>query len=192
MQKRTIVLASSSPRRRELLERAGVVFTVDPPNIEENMRRKLTVRELVKTLALEKASEVALRRKNAIVIGADTIVSIGNYKWSKPENEEEARRMLQTLSGKSHSVWTGFCIIDTKSGKRIQRAVKTEVTVRVLSSQEIKRYIETGESLDGAGGYKMQGTGGFVIEKIHGDYTNVLGLPLSAVLDELKKMGIRA
>lgn len=99
--------------------------------------------------------------------------------------------MLRALSGKQHTVWTGFCIIDTKRGKRVVKAVKTIMWVRTLTSHEIERYIKTGEPLEGAGGYKMQGAGGFIFESIHGDYNNILGLPLAEVLKELKKFGVK-
>src|SRR4051812_33357501 len=106
---RRIVLASSSARRRELLEAAGLKFTVDPANIPEDMTTRHSAPELVKKLSLEKAAAVAMRQPNAIVIGADTLISIGKHKWSKPDNKREAQLMLRTLSGKTHQVWTGFC-----------------------------------------------------------------------------------
>lgn len=173
------------------MERAGLVCTVDPANIEEDMSRKLSPRELVKTLALEKAAAVALRHRDAIVVGADTVVSIGGKVWSKPANERQAAVMLRTLSGKRHEVWTGFCIIDTGKGKRVVRAVKTNVTFRKLTSKDIAVYIATREPLDGAGGYKLQGSGNVLISEIRGDYNNIIGLPLTAVLEELRKLGIR-
>lgn len=188
---RQIILASTSPRRRELLERACIKFTVESPEIEEDMNQNVSPSQLVKNLALAKASAVAKKHPKAIVIAADTIVALGGKRWSKPKNETEAQRMLRALSGKSHDVWTAFCIIDTKNKKRIVRAAKTRLSIRKLSPQEIDRYIATGEPLDGAGGYKMQETGGFVIGTIKGDYTNVLGLPLGALLKELKALGVR-
>ena len=99
--------------------------------------------------------------------------------------------MLRTLSGKAHDVWTGFCIIDTKKGKKVVRAVRARVTFRSLTPKEISRYIATGEPMDGAGGYKIQESGGFLISEIRGDYNNIIGLPLEAVLEELKKLGIK-
>jgi len=190
---RKIILASSSPRRREILERVGLVFTVDPAHIEEDMSRLGVggAARAVKKLALRKAITVALRHTNAIVIGADTAISIGNKVWSKPVNKREASMMLRTLSGKAHDVWTGFCIIDTKKGKKVVRAVRARVTFRSLTPKEISRYIATGEPMDGAGGYKIQESGGFLISEIRGDYNNIIGLPLEAVLEELKKLGIK-
>jgi len=192
MQKKKVVLASSSPRRRELLEAAGVLFVIDPANIPEDMTAKLPAKDLVQKLALEKAQAVALRYPDAIVIGADTVVSIGKFNWSKPENEKEARMMLGKLSGKTHHVWTGFAIIDTKKGKSLTRAVSSAVTLLPFTKKEIDRQVKTGEALEGAGGYMIQKGGAALIKKIDGDYTNIIGLPLAAVLSELKKMGVRS
>lgn len=198
MKRRKIVLASSSPRRRELLERAGIDFVVDASNIEEDMRppERGGAAALVKRLALEKASHVALRHPDAIVIGADTVVNSGRNFWSKPLNARQARFMLRTLSGKSHNIWTGFCIIDTKKGTRVLRAVKTRVTFRPLSRAVIEGYIATGEALKGAGSYTLpysegKASGNLFVSDIRGDYNNIIGLPLSAVLLELKKLGVR-
>jgi len=191
MKVKKLVLASSSPRRRELLEAVGLTFVVDPADIHEDMTRKLPARELVKKLAEEKAEAVAARHPDAIVLGADTVVSLGKNSWSKPESKKEARMMLGSLSGKTHEIWTGFCIIDTQKKKRTVRAVKTRVTFRALSQADIDRYIATGE-YDGAGSYQLQRGGNVLTAKINGDYNNIVGLPLDAVLGELKKFEIRA
>ncbi len=143
-------------------------------------------------LALQKAMAVAVRHPDAIVIGADTVVALGKQVWSKPESEKEARRMIGTLAGKTHDIWTGFAIIDTKKGRRSARAVKTRVTFRPLSPREVKAYVARGESLDGAGGYQLQENGTVLLERIVGDYNTIIGLPLAAVLEELKKFGIRS
>ena len=185
-------MASNSPRRREILERAGLTFTVDAANIEEDMARKVAPGELAKRLAFEKAAAVALRHPGAIIIGADTVVASGKYVWSKPENAREAAMMLKAHSGKTHAVWTGFAILDTASGKRVQRAVKTSVKMRALSPKEIATYVKTGEPFNGAGGYQLQGTGYVLVSEIKGDYNNIIGLPLTVVLKELKKLGVRA
>jgi|SRR3989344_4620698 len=191
MKNRTLVLASSSPRRRELLEYAGLQFVVDAPGIEENMNRKLTPRKLVETLALEKVVSVAVQHKDAIVLAADTIVAIARYKWSAPKNEREARFILKTLSGKTHDVWTGFAILDTRSGKQSVNAVRTRVTILSLSKKDIDRQVNSTEGLSGAGGYMIQKSGAALIKKIEGDYTNIVGLPLPAVRAELKRFGVR-
>lgn len=191
VEKRRIILASGSSRRRELLEAAGLTFTVDPANISEDMSGRHSAPELVKKLAFEKAAAVAVRHPGAIIIGADTVVAIGKYRWSKPESKKEARMMLRTLSGKTHRVWTGFCIIDTKSGKRIVKAVSSKITLLPLSPKTIERHIATGEALQGAGGYMIQKGGAALIAKVNGDYSNIIGLPLVTVLSELKKFGAR-
>ena len=191
MNKRKVILASSSPRRRELLEAAGFLFTVDPANIPEDMMGRHSAPELVKKLALEKAAAVAVRHPGAIIIGADTVVAIGPHRWSKPESKAEARTMLRALSGKTHEVWTGFCIIDTKSGKRVLNAVSSKITLLPLSTAAIERQIASGEAFEGAGGYMIQKRGAAFIARIEGDYTNIIGLPLSVVLPELKKLGVR-
>lgn len=191
MKKRTIVLASSSPRRKEILERAGVRFIVDAANIEEDMTRALSAQALVKQLAFEKASFVALRHPNAIVIAADTVASYGTYIWSKAETVREAKLMLNTLNGTTHTVWTGFCIIDTKSGRYVKRAVQTKLTLRKLTPKQIADYLATGEPLQGAGGYNVQAKGQALIEDVRGDYNNILGFPLATVLKELEKLQVR-
>lgn len=164
---------------------------VDVPGVDEDMTQRVSPKKLVQNLALAKAAAVALRHKDAIVIAADTVAALGSRRWSKPESKKEASMILRALSGKTHDVWTGFAIIDTKTGARIVRAVKTRVTFRSLTSKEIQMYVATGEPMDGAGGYKMQGAGGFVIASIHGDYNNILGMPLPAVLVALKQFGVR-
>jgi septum formation protein len=184
---RKIILASGSPRRREILESAGIKFVVEVSNFEEDMEQSIAPEELVKQLALGKAAAVATNHKNAIVIAADTVVAIGRKIWSKPETKPRAKMMLRALSGKSHDIWTGFCIIDTKSGKKIVRAEKTKLYFRKLSNREIDAYLAKGESLDVAGGYAFQITGSILSEKIEGDYNNIIGLPLAAVLKELKR-----
>ena len=188
---RHIVLASSSPRRRELLEAAGLRFTVDPANILEDMEGRHSAPELVKKLAFEKAAAVAIRHPGAIIIGADTVVAIGRHRWSKPESKREARMMLRALSGKTHLVWTGFCIIDTTSGKRVLKAVSSKITLLPLSSGAIDRQIASGEAFEGAGGYMIQKRGAAFIARVDGDYTNIIGLPLGAVLKELSKFGVK-
>ncbi len=189
---RKIVLASSSPRRRELLESVGLKFVIDPAGIDEYMPKQSVPSRLVKRLALEKALAVVARHPDAIVIAADTIVAIGPHRWSKPENKREARMMVRTLSGKSHAVWTGFCIIDTVTAKRVVKAMKTRVILRRLSEKEITAYVATGEPMDAAGGYKIQEKGVALVAELHGDPNTVIGLPLAAVLRELGKFGVRS
>ena len=189
---RKIILASSSPRRREILARTGLKFLIDPAGIEEDMKQKITPQKLVVNLAREKAQAVAIRHPNAVVLAADTVAASGGKAWSKPENIKEARMMLTYLSGKTHDVWTGFVIIDTKTGRRVERAVRARHTLRKLTSRDIETYLARKESLGGAGAYSMQETGTDLSERIVGDYNTIVGFPLAEVLKELKKFGVSA
>lgn len=187
---RRVILASSSPRRRELLSQAGIKFSTKAPGIDEDMRQKGTAAKLVKNLALQKGMAVATGYRNAVIIAADTVIAFGGKRWSKPESKKEARMMLTALSGKQHDVWTGFCIIDTRSGARVVRAVRTRVTFRRLGKRDIDRYLAAGH-YDGAGSYQMQLGGNVLTAHISGDYNNIIGLPLAAVLEQLARFGVQ-
>jgi septum formation protein len=145
---------------------------------------------LVKAISLGKASIISKKYSNAIVIAADTIGVIRGKIIGKPHTEDEARKMLQSLSGKSHRVITGLTIIDSTSKKMVTRTVETRVYIKNLSLAEIDNYIKTGEPLDKAGAYAIQGMGSVIVEKIKGDYYNVMGLPLNALAESLKEFGI--
>ena len=185
-----IILASSSPRRKEILEITGLVFEVIPSNYEENMNNDIPPVELAKELSKGKAEEVAMKHDNAIVIGADTFIALGNEVLGKPQNESDAIAMLQRLSGNSHSVITGLTIIDSSSDKTISEAVETKVYFKKLSNAEIQAYVSSGEPMGKAGSYAIQGLGSIFIEKIEGDYFNVKGLPLSNLVEKLKKFKV--
>jgi septum formation protein len=185
-----IILASTSPRRKELLSSIGVRFEVDPGEYEEDMGLDLDPPALARFLSLEKAKSVAGRHDNALIIAADTFIVFKNRLLGKPRDAREAGEMLKMLSGRSHSVITGFTILDAGTGKRISKAVETEVWFKRLTDEEIAAYVRTKEPLDKAGAYAIQGLGAFFIRKIDGDYFNVIGLPLSALTDGLKKFGI--
>lgn len=146
--------------------------------------------ELVEHLAEGKARAVAERHPDALVIGADTVVVCGNQVFGKPLAAERAREMLQTLRGASHSILTGFFIVDTKTGREIARSVETKVYFKKISAADIDAYVATGESLGKAGGYAIQGGGARFIERLEGDMDNVVGLPLAALLEELAKFGV--
>lgn len=148
-------------------------------------------RDLAKHLALRKAEAVARRHPDALVIGADTIVVLKDEVLGKPKNAQDARKMLARLSGNTHAVITGFAIIDGKTGKKVSRTVITKVSFRKLSEREIAEYVAKGESLDVAGAYALQSLGSTLIRKIDGDYSNVVGLPLAALVRALKKFGRR-
>ena len=185
-----IILASASPRRKELLEKISLKFEVDASGCDEEINSGLDPQEIVQQLSIIKAKSVAARHKNAIVIAADTIGVIGDRILGKPHTKNEARKMLRAISGKSHSVITGFSIIDTTTDKIVTGTVDTRVYIKKLSDEEIDAYVATGEPLDKAGAYAIQGMGAVIVEKIEGDYYNVMGLPLHALAEALKEFGI--
>jgi septum formation protein len=189
-QNRKIILASASPRRKELLEKIGLKFTVDPSDFREDLRSDLKPEGLAKYLSIGKASSIALKYPDAIVIAADTIGVLRGKIIGKPHTEEQARHMLLTLSGKSHRVITGFTIIDSASQKSITRIVETRVYIKQMSLMEIFHYVQTGEPLDKAGAYAIQGLGSVIVKKIVGDYYNVMGLPLNSLVESLKEFGV--
>ena len=186
-----IILASSSPRRKEILAKTGLKFKVDESAYEEKIVTGMKPDSLVRFLSRGKARDVARRHRNALVIAADTIVVSRGRLLAKPRTGEEAREMLNTLSGKAHSVITGFTIIDTESKRELSRSVKSKVFFKRLSRGEIDAYIRSGEPLDKAGAYGIQGLGAVLINKIEGDFFNVVGLPLNALSESLKKFGIK-
>jgi len=185
-----IILASAWPRRKELLERIGLRFEVEPSNYEEDMNSGLEPHELTQKMSLEKAEAVASKCKDAIVIAADTFVVFGGQILGKPHTEEDARKMLETISGNYHSVITGFSIIDTGKNKTLSKSVETKVYIRKLTMAEIDAYVKSKEPLDKAGAYAIQGLGAVIVERIEGDYFNVVGRPLSALVEVLKQFGI--
>ena len=187
---RTIILASASPRRREILKKTGLTFRVDGGAYDEEMRPGLSPRALARSLSAAKAEAVAVKYRNAIIIAADTFIVCRKKILGKPHSAEEAKRMLTALNGRSHSVITGFTIMDTGTNKRISRSAETRVFIKKLSKEEIEAYVRTGEPLDKAGAYAIQGLGAALVRKIEGDYFNVMGLPLSELLNALKKFGI--
>lgn len=185
-----IVLASASPRRRELLEMLGVKdLVVSPACGEEAADPSLPPQELVMALAAGKAREIAASsRPGDIVIGADTIVTLEGRIFGKPRTSSEAAAMLRTLSGRTHEVYTGVCVI--ADGSEQLRFERTLVTFRSLSDEEIAAYIATGESMDKAGAYGIQGRAALFAERIAGDYFNVMGLPLCLLGEMLKEQGV--
>lgn len=200
-----IILASASPRRKELLEQIGLCFDVCPAKGEEIITKSVPG-EVVEELASQKAREVAgmvktygaeheelVTPQDVMVIGADTIVAYGEEILGKPKDEKDAFRMLSLLSGNTHAVYTGVSIILlAASGKAGELTFheRTDVVMRHMDAQEIRRYIATGEPMDKAGAYGIQGKCAIFIDKIDGDYNNVVGLPVAAIYRELKKLGI--
>ncbi|MGP8080655.1 MAG: Maf family protein [Dehalococcoidales bacterium] len=185
-----LILASASPRRKELLRKLGLKFEVDASDCAEEIDPALEPEELVRRISVVKAKSVASRHKNAVIIAADTIGVIGNTLLGKPHTAVEARKMLTQISGKSHLVITGFTVLDTAANKIVTKTVTTKVYIKKLARQEIGAYVQTGEPLDKAGAYGIQGLGAVIVEKIEGDYYNVVGLPLSALAEALKEFGI--
>jgi septum formation protein len=187
---KTIILASGSSRRKVLLEQIGLKFKVEPSNYEEDIKSGIEPHKIAQRISLEKAEIVASKHKNAIVIAADTFIVFGGQILGKPRTENEALKMLETLNGKSHSVITGFSIMDTAKNKTLSKSIETKVYVRKLTSAEINTYVKSKEPLDKAGAYAIQGLGSVIVERIEGDYFNVMGLPLSALTEALKEFGI--
>jgi septum formation protein len=185
-----IILASASPRRKELLKKIGLKFGVEPSDYAEDMRSGLSPDELARAISLGKARAVASRHRNTIVIAADTFIVFRGKIMGKPGTEAEARRMLRKLRGKPHSVITGFTILDTDKNKVLTKSIETVVHIRNLTSKEIETYVKSGEPLDKAGAYAIQGLGSVIVERIEGDYFNVIGLPLSALAEGLRDFGI--
>lgn len=186
-----IILASQSPRRRELLERMGIEhFRVVTPDIDEHMDRALPPDELVKRISAEKAQAVArqLGDTPAVIIAADTVVALDGAVLGKPTDQKDAFAMLSALSGKRHQVYTGVSVAGPQGLQSVSE--RTEVVFRPLTEEEIRAYIATGEPMDKAGAYGIQGYGALLIEGIRGDYYNVMGLPVCRLGRMLAQVGI--
>ena len=187
---RKIILASASPRRKELLRSIGLKFRIVPSKVEEKPNPRLKPKAQVQFLSLQKAEAIVSKVANAIVIAADTMVVFGEELLGKPRNLEEAKRMLKKLQGKMHTVVTGFTIIDTESGRKVSKSVAVKVFVKKLSNKEIEKYVRRENVLDKAGAYAVQGIGAVIVDKIEGDYSTVVGLPLNLLAKELQKFGV--
>ncbi len=184
-----VVLASASPRRRELLSMLGMEFQVIPARGEERFDRSLTPGAQVVALSHQKAAEVAmLCPPESVVIAADTVVALGAELLGKPTNEGEAAQMLARLSGREHRVFTGLTVL--RDGVVLSEFEETRVRFRALTPREIEAYIKTGEPMDKAGAYGAQGIGALFVEGITGDFFNVMGLPLCRLSLMLKKLGV--
>ena len=183
-----IILASASPRRKELLEQIGLSFQIEPARGEEHITSVIP-REVVEELSYQKAMEVAElhRDEDALILGADTIVVYDNQIMGKPADEEEAKAMLRQLSGKTHCVFTGVTAVLWENKEKTVRTFseKTEVTFYPMSEEEIMFYVKTREPMDKAGAYGIQGIGAKYIQAICGDYNNVVGLPVARLYQEV-------
>jgi septum formation protein len=184
-----LILASKSPRRYELLKQVGLDFDVIPSRVKEDFIQGESPQGHVIRLADAKALDIGNRYPDRWVIAADTIVYVNGSILGKPSNPKEAIEMLRSLSGKEHWVLTGFSVCHLGKGKRDQEAVQTAVRVKTLTPVEMEWYVQTGEPFDKAGGYAIQGIGSFMIESIHGSYTNVVGLPLCELIQTLVRLG---
>lgn len=185
-----IVLASASPRRAALLAEIGMAFEVVPGQIHEVVREYLSPGEMVRFNARLKAREVAARLPNRLVLGADTEVCLDNRIFGKPANMEEARAFLTLLQGRSHQVITGVCLACHNSRKERLFAVGTTVRFRALTSRQIANYLSHVNPLDKAGAYAIQDHGEMIIEEIAGSYSNVVGLPIERLQEELANFGL--
>ncbi|WP_416151353.1 Maf family protein [Salipaludibacillus sp. HK11] len=179
------VLASQSPRRKELLEQIGLSFTVIPSEVEEKIVETDTPEEVVASLAYQKAEDVFSRNENKLILAADTIVVIDNIILGKPTDKHDANKMLQLLSGRSHHVLTGVTLLSQDN--KMTFVEKTRVYFYPLTSEEIVDYIDSGEPFDKAGAYGIQGLGATLVEKINGDYFTIVGLPIAKVVRALKQ-----
>lgn len=182
------ILASASPRRRELLQQAGIAFDVIPAKGEEHTTKEKP-HEVVMELALLKAREVAdtIEDPDAVILGADTVVAAGGRILGKPKDRADAVSMLTMLAGKTHSVFTGVAIVRKDDGRVLNFFEETKVTMYPMSREEIEAYVDTGEPMDKAGAYGIQGKCAIHIAKIQGDYNNVVGLPIAGIYQRMKK-----
>lgn len=191
---RKIILASASPRRRELLEQGGIPFTVIPSQAEE----KITTEQpgqAVEELSYLKCSDIYEKSLgDVLVIGADTIVASEGKILGKPSSQKDAVKMLQSLQGREHEVYTGVTIMAREGNENRKKTFheKTKVVFYPMSDEEIRSYVNTGEPMDKAGAYGIQGKSAVFIKEISGDYNNVVGLPLARLYQELKNMGIES
>lgn len=184
-----VVLASSSPRRRQLLNLIGITHEVRPANIDESMRKREAPRRHAERLAREKATAIATRDPDLITIGADTVVLINRKVLGKPKDQAEAIQMLSQLSGREHTVITAVAVA---RGKKLRSSIEeVRVKFRRLREEEIEEYVATGEPMDKAGAYGIQGYGATIVERIDGDYFAVMGLPLVRLTSLLRDLGVR-
>jgi septum formation protein len=182
------ILASISPRRQELLRSVGLKFKIIPAHVNEEYLEGETPREHVRRLSQDKAMAIARKNPSALVLGADTIVVIDSLILGKPKNKKQAREMLTRLSDREHEVFTGFTIAHDATKVYKTKVIKSSVLFKKISPKEMEWYVSCDEPYDKAGGYAVQGKGASFIKSIRGSYTNVIGLPLCEVMEELKNL----
>lgn len=185
-----IILASGSPRRQDLLKQIGLSFEVVVKPVDETVPSSMPPNEAVSELALRKAREVAEDYTDCIIIAADTVVFKDNRILGKPLNQIDAFNTLKYLNGSGHHVVTGFCILDQAENRVFLDSADTKVFFRNLSDAEIQAYVDSGEPMDKAGSYGIQGLGAVLVDHIEGCYFNVVGLPLTKMTETLKKVGV--
>lgn len=186
-----LILASGSPRRKTLLEEAGYTFRIVVSDADESAPAHMTPEEIAEhNAALKARAIIGACSHNALVIGADTVVAIDGRVFGKPSSAHDARTMLETLSGRTHQVTTGVCLMSKDTHQTFHET--TDVTFKTLSREMIENYIATGEPLDKAGAYGIQGKGGALVDHINGDYENVVGLPIAKLAHYLEQFGITA
>lgn len=185
-----LILASRSPRRRELLEQIGLTFTIDAPDVGEAVLPGESAEGYAVRVALDKAKAAARRAGTGVVIAADTVVVLGSDILGKPEGPADAERMLALLSGREHRVITGLAVMDAATSRTVTRASVTKVLFRSLSLDTRKAYVAGGEPLDKAGAYGIQGKGALLVERIDGCYYNVVGLPLALLEEVLEQFSV--
>ncbi|MCX5810924.1 MAG: Maf family protein [Proteobacteria bacterium] len=186
----SIILASESTRRVDILRTLGISFSIIPPNIDERRKKDELPKDFVLRVSYEKAHKVGNLFPDKWVIGADTVVVLKGKILGKPKNDSDAFNMLKILSGKWHRVITGYCVLNISRNITYRDAVETRVYVKGLSDDEIKRYIKTSEPFDKAGSYAVQGKGGYMVKEIKGSYANVVGLPICEVAEALLSLGV--
>jgi septum formation protein len=186
----SIVLASESPRRVDILRTLGISFSIIPPDIDETKLKDETPQEFVARISYEKANKVGQHFPDKWVIAADTIVVLKGKVLGKPKNERDAFNMLRTLRGKWHKVITGYCVLNLLKNVVYRDIVETKVFLRHMTDDEITRYIKTSEPMGKAGSYAVQGKGGYMVKEIKGSYTNVVGLPICEIAEALLSLGV--
>lgn len=180
-----LILASASPRRKQLLETLNIPFSIEVSNYEEVIDTTKDPHVLAKELALGKAQDVAKNHKDAIVLAADTFIVLDNEYLGKPKDKEDNVTILQKLSGKTHSVISGFAIVDAETGKTITRSVESKVSMKPLTKEQITQYVQEKKPFDKSGGYAIQEIQEMFVERIEGDISNIIGLPVEEVKKQL-------
>ncbi len=188
MAEKRIILASGSPRRRELLAKMGYSFETCSPDVDEQVSGKAS--QIVHLLAIRKAHAAANHIESGVIIASDTLVSVDDVPLGKPADTDDAKRMLHMLSGRSHEVFTGVCILDADSRREEVRVVRTGVHFRMISDSEIERYVQSGEPMDKAGAYAIQGGAGAFVDSLDGSLDNVIGFPTDDVREMLSHFGL--